>query len=231
MSVQGSLARGQDVDAVERPGAPRARSTAGNGSVSRSSRRGATLIVGALLAVTLAGCSAPDVADPSPAVERPVPSPSPTPTPTPEAPVKPERPADMERTDEVGAAAAAVYFLELYPYVMATQDVAEWELASLKETCELCTAVLGHVAGYVSTGQRYVGGAVVAEVVKVYPLDTLYNGYPVDVRARQANSSVVSADGTVLEENTAEDSTLRVELIHDGQQWRLAGVSNDLVTS
>ena len=37
----------------------------------------------------------------------------------------PEPPAELERTDEVGAAAAAEYFLELYPYVLQTGDVED----------------------------------------------------------------------------------------------------------
>ncbi|GAA3209660.1 hypothetical protein GCM10010488_03960 [Oerskovia jenensis] len=163
--------------------------------------------------------------------EEPSPTPNPTPTPTPTGPVKPERPADMDRTDEVGAAAAATYFLELYPYVMATGDLTEWEQVSLRETCEFCSAVLDHVAGYVSAGNQYLGGAVTVEVLEVYPLDTLYAGYPVDVRVQQASSTVVSPTGAVLEETAAEDSVLRAELIHDGEKWRLAGVSTDVTAS
>jgi hypothetical protein len=224
MSVQGSLARGQDVDAVERPGAPRARSTAGNGSVSRSSRRGATLIVGALLAVTLAGCSTPDVADPSPAVVRPVPSPSPTPTPTPQVPVKPERPADMERTDEVGAAAAAVYFLELYPYVKGTGDLSEWQAISFPEGCEFCVNLSQSASDIKAAEQSFVGGSVEAEVAKVYALDSLYGAFPLDVTVRQADLKILAKDGSTVSAEPATSVVLRVVVGHDGASWRLMDV-------
>lgn len=185
------------------------------------------LVVG--IGVVLGGCSAPaPEGDETPSVVSEAPSPTPSPTPTPTGPVKPERPADMDRTDEVGAAAAATYFLELYPYVMATGDLEEWGQVSMTESCELCIAVMEHVADYESTGNQYVGGAVSVEIIRTYALDTLYGGYPVDVRLVQEGSSVISPDGAVIEDEPAEDSKLRVELIHDGESWRLAGVSNDV---
>lgn len=185
------------------------------------------LVVG--IGVVLGGCStpAPEV-EKTPSVVSEAPSPTSTPTPVPTGPVKPERPADMDRTDEVGAAAAATYFLELYPYVMATGDLEEWERVSMTESCELCTAVMEHVADYETTGNQYVGGAVSVEIIRTYALDTLYGGYPVDVRLVQEGASVISPDGAVIEDEPAEDSKLRVELIHDGESWRLAGVSNDV---
>ncbi|MEE6295272.1 DUF6318 family protein [Georgenia sp. MJ278] len=42
----------------------------------------------------------------------------------------PERPAEMARTDEAGAVAAAQYFLSLFGYGAATGDVAEWDAMS-----------------------------------------------------------------------------------------------------
>ena len=210
-----------------RKGAHRAERRRDDGSWGRSWSVGAiALVIG--MGVVLGGCStpAPEVEKTPPVVSQ-APSPTPTPTPTPTGPVKPERPADMDRTDEVGAAAAATYFLELYPYVMATGDIEEWGQVSMTETCELCTAVMGHVEDYVSSGNRYVGGGVSVDVLKTYALDTLYGGYPVDVKVAQDGSSVISPDGAVMEEEPAEVSELRVEVIHDGNSWRLAGVSND----
>ncbi len=47
----------------------------------------------------------------------------------------------MEREDAEGAAAAAEYFIELYPYVMATGDTEEFEAMSHR-ACGFCDDAL-----------------------------------------------------------------------------------------
>ncbi|MBM7477887.1 DUF6318 family protein [Oerskovia jenensis] len=190
--------------------------------------------MGAVLAGLVVGCSSPDpvIESPAPVVsEEPSPTPNPTPTPTPTGPVKPERPADMDRTDEVGAAAAATYFLELYPYVMATGDLTEWDAISYVDLCEFCVKVASDVEEYRSAGSFYTGGEVSVEVTKTYPMDTLLGAYPVDVRLAQAESAVTDANGRAVDRTEATAGPLRVELIHNGAAWLLLEVSTNMPTS
>ncbi|MFF2624047.1 DUF6318 family protein [Oerskovia jenensis] len=159
--------------------------------------------------------------EPSPA---PDPTPTPTPAPTPTGPVKPERPADMDRTDEVGAAAAATYFLELYPYVKGTGDLVEWTAISFPEACEFCVNLSQSATELKAAGQSFVGGAIAAEATKVYALDTLYGAYPLDVTVRQAELRILAPDGTVISEESETSALLRVVVVHDGTAWRLMDV-------
>jgi hypothetical protein len=194
------------------------------------------VVVAAVLVGLVAGCSPsePVAESPGPVVsekQSPSPTPTPTPTPTPAGPVKPVRPADMDRTDEVGAAAAAVYFLELYPYVMATQDISEWEALSYTDLCEFCVKVVADVAENRATGNTYSGGDVSVEVTKTYPIDSLLGAYPVDIRLSQAASTTVDVSGVETSRTEAVSGPLRVELLHDGSSWLLLEVSTNMPTS
>lgn len=186
------------------------------------------LVVG--IGVVLGGCSTavPEV-EKTPSVVSQVPSPTPTPVPT--GPVKPERPADMDRTDEVGAAAAATYFLELYPYVMATGDLEEWVRVSLVDLCEFCVKVSADVASQQAAGTTYSGGDVEVDVTKTYPLDTLLGAYPVDVLLSQDASVIAGEDGTAIESSASVSGPLRVEVMYDGDAWLLLEVSTNMPTS
>ncbi|HEV6951953.1 MAG TPA: DUF6318 family protein, partial [Promicromonospora sp.] len=81
---------------------------------------------------------------------------------SPSVPTKPTRPEAMDRDDAEGAAAAAVYFIELYPYVMATGDTAEFEAMSHR-ACGFCSGVLNDLARVQDNAQRYEGGAATGE--------------------------------------------------------------------
>jgi hypothetical protein len=185
------------------------------------------VIVGVLVVGVVVGCSSPEpvVESPSPVVE--APSPSPTPTLTVEGPVKPERPADMDRTDEVGAAAAAVYFLELYPYVMATGDLAEWDAMTWAELCSFCTATRERQVLRAAASETYEGGEVTLEVLQTFPLDDLIGGYPLDVRISQAEAVIRDANGAEKDRQEGFSGTLRVEMLHDGTIWRVLTVGTD----
>ena len=99
-------------------------------------------MVGVLLLGGCAGSAEPGP-DPTPSVTA-----EPTVTPAPTASVAsataPVRPAEMDRNDEVGAAAAAEYFLRLFPYVMQSGDLTEWERISTTD-CQFCATVRGWV--------------------------------------------------------------------------------------
>ena len=73
---------------------------------------------------------------------------------------KPTPPDAMRRDDVAGAEAAAQYFLQLYPYVYATGDLAEWKAMSHPE-CVFCEGSLERADDvYGSGGQSAVGGLI-----------------------------------------------------------------------
>ncbi|MBD7982327.1 DUF6318 family protein [Oerskovia merdavium] len=188
------------------------------------------LVVG--IGVVLGGCStpAPEV-EKTPSVVSEAPSPTPTPTPVPTGPVKPERPADMDRTDEVGAAAAATYFLELYPYVMATGDLEEWDAMTFAELCGFCTSVRDQAQEIANDGDTYRGGEIDAVVIKGYPLDDLVGGYPLDVNVAISDAVLINSSGLEVDRQASQSKPYRVEVLHDGTLWRVLTVSSDMPVS
>src|SRR5665648_1058481 len=123
------------------------------------------------LGAGVAGCSGDPgpttTPTPTPTVtEEPSPSPTPTPTPTPDASVKPERPAAMDVADSAGAEAAAVYFLQLYPYVYATNDLTEWRELSHAE-CVFCASVITNVEEQIADSHHSDGGLVTLRSIAV----------------------------------------------------------------
>ncbi|MFD6092402.1 DUF6318 family protein [Oerskovia sp. NPDC060338] len=184
------------------------------------------LVIG--MGVVLGGCStpAPEVEKTPPVVSQ-APSPTPTPTPTPTGPVKPERPADMDRTDEVGAAAAATYFLELYPYVMATGDFVEWDAMTWADLCTFCTSSKERQIQRAAAAETYEGGEVSVAVVSTYPLDSLIGGYPLDVQMEQREAVIRDSDGTEKDRQSGFSGQLRVEMLNDGTNWRVLTVGTE----
>ena len=191
-------------------------------------RRGALVLVGAVLAGLVVGCSSPDpvIESPAPVVsEEPSPSPNPTPTPTPTGPVKPERPADMDRTDEVGAAAAAVYFLELAPYVMATGDLSEWDLMTWAETCGFCTGIKDQANEARAMGDSFTGAEVTLTEVEPGQLDDLIGGIPVLVTYQQEPLLRRSPTGDVVFEQPAGSGRVQVDTVSTDNGWKILAVS------
>lgn len=186
--------------------------------------------MGVVVAVgwVLAGCTRGGDPGPSLSVEEPVtasPSETPEPTPTETGPVKPERPAAMERDDAEGAAAAAEYFLELYPYVMATGDTAEWDAMTWAEKCGFCTSVGAQAAEISAGGHEFVGGQVTASLAKIWPLDTLVNAYPIDLDASMQSAQIIDASGEPIEDIEGFEGVMELSLLHDGNGWRVLAVS------
>ncbi|QDW62968.1 hypothetical protein FFI11_010915 [Oerskovia sp. KBS0722] len=179
-----------------------------------------------VLVGVVTGCSSaePIVESPAPVV-REEPSPTPTPTPTPTEPVKPERPADMDRTDEVGAAAAATYFLELAPYVMATGDLAEWDLMTWAETCGFCTGIKDQANEARAMGDSFTGAEVTLSQIEPGQLDDLIGGIPVLVTYEQEPLLRRSLTGEVVSEQPAGSGRLQVDTVSTEDGWKILAVS------
>ena len=68
----------------------------------------------------------------------------------------PARPAAMASPSADGAAAAASYFISLYPYAYATGDLTEWQ-AIADPSCEFCGMVADEVIALHDRGHSVVG--------------------------------------------------------------------------
>lgn len=141
-------------------------------SASTSGSPGQGTFVGALIALTLAACGTPTVeagqrmtaiaetSTPAPTAS-PAPSP-PAPSPSPPTAVDPSipplRPPGMAGPSSEGAAAAASYFVSLFPYINATGDLTEWDALSAP-SCEFCSGVRENVVELHESGNRNLGYA------------------------------------------------------------------------
>lgn len=178
------------------------------------------------LTVVVAGCTEA-AADPPPEPPRGTTaassSPTPTPTPTPVAPetVKPERPAAMDTVDVDGAAAAAEYFLELYPYVYATGDLAEWKAMSHPE-CIFCASVVTNVEAERAAGGRSDGGLIT--IRSSTGVDIRPDYFTITLDAQQGPSSEYSRDGSVVDSSSGSDAVVTMIVLAEPAGWAIRGV-------
>jgi hypothetical protein len=191
-------------------------------------RRIAVSFVAAALCVSGCTSRAPEVTEPSRTATgtvRPQPAtPTPSPTAEPATPSEPPTPpAELARTDEVGAAAAATYFLELYAYTMQTGDVTAWDALSW-EQCEFCRSTRDQAVGMASRGETFTGGEIEPQSTTVMPRDDLIGGFPVDVVVQEAPSEHRASDGEVLNRSSGTPGTLRVDTLRAADGWKVLAV-------
>lgn len=171
---------------------------------------------------TLAGCTGNADADPSPTTTV---GAEPSPSASADAEVeKPERPAAMDRDDAEGAAAAAEYFIELYPYVMATGDTEEFEGMS-HEACGFCADALKSLAANEEAGYAYIGGAVSVNILEVFEQDALTGLIPIDVKVSQSTSSTFDESGNQIASAPREVNKSRVEVAKAGSRWVIVEIA------
>jgi hypothetical protein len=165
------------------------------------------------------------------------PQPLPEPTATPTSPAvseeataserpeveKPMPPDAMRRDDVAGAEAAAQYFLQLYPYVYATGDVAEWKAMSHPD-CVFCDGVASRATEIHDSGGRQIGGSLVINRVDSRPPtdESAYFAIWVDAsespveRTNGSGETTESFDGGLVEFDFA--------LMRSGDSWLVRGV-------
>ncbi|WP_199422501.1 DUF6318 family protein [Actinotalea solisilvae] len=154
-------------------------------------------IVVGLGAIALLGACTPDETEPTPSASPTAEEPTPTPTPTtpPEA-LAPERPAEMAEISVAGAEAAATYFLELYPYAYATNDLTEWRALSHPE-CGFCNSVISNVEEQVVAGTVSLGGL---HIDQLYAATISPSRFAVNAVVTESPSVEVAGDGSVVSE-------------------------------
>jgi hypothetical protein len=187
--------------------------------------RGAGLAV--VVGLTLSACTGstpePEVTatssgDPTPAV-------SASASPAPSVPTKPKRPEAMKRDDAQGAAAAAEYFIELYPYVMATGDTEEFEAMSHR-ACGFCDDALEDIAALQKKDHTYRGGDAKGSVLKSYARDGVTGIYPLDMSVRQEVSTITDDAGSKVSSIKSSVSEVRVEVGRWKGSWVVVEIAS-----
>jgi len=192
-------------------------------------RNRAILAAASITAVLLvAGCDSDEPASPSPEPTQTSASPeaSATPSPSPTPTVKaPEPPKAMDDDGPAGAEAAAVYFLELDPYIMKTGDTAEYEAMSHK-TCDYCASRLDQAKQIAERGDIFTGGARSARITQTYEQDSATGIWPLDARVDDKKSRITDSSGKVLLDTKADVGDLRLEMTRKGDGWVVVGVAD-----
>lgn len=146
------------------------------------------------------------------------PTPTASASPSPSVPAEPERPAAMSREDAEGAAAAAEYFIELYPYVMATGDTEEFEAMSHR-ACGFCDDALEQAEKIRLRNETWTGGEIRSALLETYKRDELTGIYPIDFEVEQDAAQIVDSEGAVVFEGENERATYRVEMGWKRSAW------------
>lgn len=184
--------------------------------------RAVGLIVAAGLVLT--GCTgSPPESDVSSATTG-VPTPAASASPSPSLPAKPERPEAMKRKDAEGAAAAAEYFIELYPYVMATGDTKEFEAMSHR-ACGFCSDALEQAESIQARHETWTGGEIQSTLLEMYERDAVTGIFPLDLEVEQAAANIADSEGVTVFEGEDERSTYRVEAGRRGSAWVIVEIA------
>lgn len=141
-----------------------------------------------------------------------------SPSPSVSLPTRPERPAAMQREDANGAAAAAEYFIELYPYVMATGDTKEFEAMSHPE-CGFCADALEQAIRIRSRDETWSGGEIQSTLLEAYQRDGATGIYPLDFEVEQSAAQIIDSANVRVFEGQDESARYRVEMGRGSEGW------------
>lgn len=194
---------------------------------SRAILAAASIAAATTLLVAACDADPPTTPSPEPTTTSSSAEASPSPSATSTAVVlAPERPKEMDDDGPAGAEAAAVYFLELDPYIMKTGNTAEYEAMSNK-SCTHCSARVDQAEEIAERGDQWNGGDVDARVLHTYEQEATTAIWPIDVEVRTAPVSVLDTSGTEVFSDVAGTTESRIEMArHDGQ-WVVIEVRED----
>jgi DNA-binding LacI/PurR family transcriptional regulator len=145
-------------------------------------------------------------------------------SPSPSVPAKSERPEAMKRDDAEGAAAAAEYFIELYPYVMATGDTEEFEAMSHR-ACGFCDELASQASAIQDAGETFVGGETTVTITKEYKRDEVTGIYPFDSKIIQEAQRITAPNGQVVLDADREVLDRRIEIGRRAGEWVMVTVA------
>jgi len=122
----------------------------------------------------------------------------------------------MDEVSAAGAEAAAVYFLQLYAYVYATNDLTEWRALSHRE-CIFCASVITNVEEQVAAGNWSEGGLV--EFESVAGVEVSEDFFSVEALVNQSPGLEYGPDGSLVDETPGERSLVTLVILRDQTNW------------
>jgi len=197
---------------------------AGEFATTRRPDRRTRLATGALAtAALLALVTACGTTEPGPTASPMISlSATPSPTPTATALAEPTKPPEMERNDEVGAVAAAEYFMELHEWVYATGDLTEWDRLS-GQTCAFCSNVHDAVHDSYADGGRVDNGESDFTDFAISGFDDQLVVFGVRLHFEVAESTRFDATGRPRGVIDGESGDLVLEVAPSVEGWILMG--------
>lgn len=122
-----------------------------------------------------------------------------------------------------GALAAAVYFVELYDYALASGDVEAWR-AVAGQTCQYCASTAEDIERVYGAGGRYVDGRV--EEIRHAELvgeDLQLIAYAVEVELMVAPGSEYDIAGEIVQTFDGDTVSLVMEVAPSVRGWQILG--------
>jgi len=120
-----------------------------------------------------------------------------------------------------GAAAAASYFLSLYPYARSTGDAAQWERLAGEE-CEFCASVAHEVSTLAEQGAAVTGGELSIESAAGTEVIAL-ESYSANVTFTEAPTEKWK-DATLLSTGAGGRYSALIALRWTGDSWKIRAV-------
>lgn len=189
-------------------------------------------VIAVVLAVAgLSGCTGDDPAPTPPATSAPAeqtPSPTPTPTPTPTDPaaVPPERPEAMDTVDTAGAEAFATYFIQLFPYVNASGDLAAFESYSHAE-CIFCANAITQARAQTEAGGHREGGFIEVRSVTALEVDPGV-WWAVSMDILEAPLEDIDTTGAVVSQANQTAYHLEMSVVRANGMWQMREISHEV---
>ena len=135
----------------------------------------------------------------------------------------------MDEVSAAGAEAVAVYFLQLYPYVYATNDLTEWRALSHPE-CIFCASVITNVEEQVAAGHHNDGSLIAFSTISASELDPGVR-YAAQARITEGPSTELDATGAVVDQRPdAQDLDVTFAIVFDGT-WLIREVDVTVLQS
>ena len=132
----------------------------------------------------------------------------------------------MDEVSVAGAEAVAVYFLQLYPYVYATNDLTEWRALSHPE-CVFCASVIQDVEEQAALGHYSEGGELVVQSIETIEVSSDF--YSVIATVQQQAAIEYDAEGNAVDQSPAQPGQLSIAATTDGSTWLIRGIQVDEV--
>jgi len=132
----------------------------------------------------------------------------------------------MNANTAEGARKTALYFIQLYPYMLRTGDTREWDRLSVTKQCNFCSDVRSKAVNKKKRHQVFSGGEIDAKIVTTYDRDSLYDAYPIDVQINQGKSVTRDMTGKVVATGKSVSSVVTVEVMRVKKEWKILEIGS-----